>query len=115
MKIEAKVKPTEKPEKLKKAILKVFPDAELDFNEQENKFKGETSFKEFWEKVEEQKIRDSILEVLKKNKKNKRTYIDISKTTAASGKLSTYVGSSLGKIHLVIDWEEADQVIQEFN
>lgn len=110
MKIEAEVKSTEDPEKLKKAIQSVLPESKLEFNEEKRKITGEANFNEFWNRATEQRIRETILDILKDNEKDKETYIDISKTAASSGKLATDVGSSIGKIHLTISWEEIEEV-----
>lgn len=110
MRIETEVKSTEDPEKLKKAILNVFPDSEPDFNEEKQIIKGEADFETFWNRAAEQRIREAILEVLKENKRDGETRIGISKTAAFSGKLATDVGSSLGQIKLEISWEEIEEL-----
>lgn len=115
MEIKAKVKSTEDPEKLKEAILNVLSGSELNLNKEESIIKGESSFKVLWERATEQRIRDSILDILKNNERKGETYIDISKTAASSGKLATDVGSSLGEIHLTVPWKKVEKATENFD
>lgn len=114
MDIETQVKATEDPEKLKKAIKSLFPESNPQLDEEGNKLRARTNFDKLWDHLEKQKIRTAILEELEKNKTGKETYLDINKTPATAGKISTYVGSSIGKIRLKIPWKEAENKIKQF-
>lgn len=114
MEINAEIKPTENPEKLKRAVKKLFSGSEPKLDESRKEIEAEANFSQLWEKLKKQRIRDSVIELLRKNKTDGETHLDISKTPAYAGKVSVYAGSSIGKITLHIDWKEAEDMVQEY-
>lgn len=113
MKVETRIKPTEDPEKLEEAVLNLFPSAELTKDKEKNIITGEAGFEELWDKVRRMKIRKSILDVLKENVTGDETHLDLSKTSASVGKVSIYVGSSIGEIRVTVTREELKETVGE--
>jgi len=107
MKIQTNVKNTESPEKLREHIKKLIPTAEL--TQEKNQLKGEADFQDIWQRAEEQKIRKTLLEELKSNRKAEKTHLYLDKLGASTGKLSIYVNSATGKITLEIPWKEVEK------
>lgn len=113
MKVEARIKPTEDSDKLKKAIFKILPSAELSMDSDEESLTGEANFEELWEDIKRRKVRISILEILEENMNGDETHLDVSKTSASAGKVSAYVGSSIGKIRVHITQGELEGTLED--
>ncbi|AEF95606.1 RNA-binding domain-containing protein [Methanotorris igneus] len=89
VKIKAKVKPTEDKGKVKRAILKIFPKAELEFNEEYNYWEGETkNVDRFKELLRSQAILDAARVVLEKGIVGDYTKFFINKQAAYVGSLN---------------------------
>ncbi len=80
------VKPSEDPELVRSAILKIFPDAELE--QDESCFKGTATLDRFSKLIRSQKILDATRSVLIRNVRGDRTRMDINKQVATVGKVS---------------------------
>ncbi len=111
MKIKAKIKNTENPEKLMKNIKKIIPTAELNIIE-EKVIEGRGNFKEIWELAEKQKIKNTLMHELEKNKRKEKTFLELDKTASSEGKISTYINSASGNIRLEIPWLEVEKTKQ---
>ncbi len=101
--IEAKIYPTESVEKIKEAILKLFPDAQLEILP--GKIKGKAqSLEEFGKILKEERIRDAARSVfLSSLKRKQEIYFELNKQAATRGKVNFAVGNvPLGSIKVTI-------------
>jgi predicted RNA binding protein with dsRBD fold (UPF0201 family) len=109
--IRARVYPTEDVNKVKRAILNIFPDAILrvegDF------ILGETTnLENFAELLKEQRIRDSARRVLLGNFYDDKIEFEISKQAAFVGKVSFSVGNvALGNIKIRVKGDNLEALI----
>ncbi len=87
VKITCPVNPSEDPEKVRDAILRIFPDAELGLSKKG--YEGTTStLDEFGRVIRRQRILDAARGVLLKNLHRNTTYMSINKQVATVGKVS---------------------------
>ena len=103
--------PSEDPEKVRTAILKVFPDAELEMGEDE--IKGRTdNLDRFSKQIRKQKILDTTRSVMIHGKRGDRTRFFLNKQVAFVGKVSFCEERTiLGTIKVVVTDEDIDGLI----
>ena len=111
--IYTRVYPTESVEKIKKAILSIFPDSQFSFSS--DTLKGIShDISTFAKLLKEQRIRDTARSVLLGNLRGDRVEFRINKQVATVGKVSFSVGDvPLGDIRVVVEGENLAQVIDE--
>ncbi|NPA75351.1 MAG: hypothetical protein GXO25_04640 [Euryarchaeota archaeon] len=113
IKIRAPVYPTESVEKIKDAILLLFPDAVFEVKESEITATSE-SIDEFAKILKEMRIRDAARHVFLKNLHGERLEFRINKQVATKGKISFSVGDApLGDITVVVESPEIRELIEE--
>jgi predicted RNA binding protein with dsRBD fold (UPF0201 family) len=109
--IRALVKPTEDPDKIAKAILNIFPDADLEM--EGNEVRGTASTMErFGELLRSQKIRDAARSVLLRSRSGNELRFLLNKQVAFMGKVSFDSEGPLGNIEVVLADEDAEGVIR---
>ena len=109
--ITCPVYPSEDPEKVRTAILKVFPDAELEQKEDEITGKSE-SLDRFSKQIRKQKILDTTRSVLIHGKRGDRTRFFLNKQVAFVGKISFCEERTiLGTIKVVIIDDDIEDLI----
>lgn len=102
--------PSEDPEKVRDAILNIFPDAVLE--KTDKGFKGEASMNKFCSQIRKQKILDSTRSVMFKGIRGNRIILDLNKQVAVVGKISfTEQRTILGTIQVIIECEDAESLI----
>jgi predicted RNA binding protein with dsRBD fold (UPF0201 family) len=101
--IEADLMPTEDSQKLILAIQKIFPNADL--KKKGENLIGETSLSLFRELIEKQKIRDAVEGVLDSNLREGKSFMDLNKLAALTGKVALDAESPNGKIRLYLHWK----------
>ena len=111
--ITCPVYPSEDPEKVKTAILKVFPNATLE--ESDTGIKGTTdNFDRFSKQIRKQKILDTTRSVMLHGKRGDRTRIFLNKQVAFVGKISFCEEKTiLGTMKVVIIDEDIDGLIDK--
>ena len=109
--ITCPVYPSEDPEKVKTAILKVFPNAVLE--ESEMGIKGTTdNLDRFSKQIRKQKILDTTRSVMIRGKRGDRTRLFLNKQVAFVGKVSFCEEKTiLGTMKVVIIDEDIDDLI----
>ena len=109
--ITCPVYPSEDPEKVKTAILKVFPGAVLE--ESETGIKGTAdSLDRFSKQIRKQKILDTTRSVMLHGKRGDRTRLFLNKQVAFVGKISFCEEKTiLGTMKVVIIDEDIDDLI----
>lgn len=104
------VKPSEDPELVRGAILKIFPDAELE--QDEKCFRGTATLDRFSKLIRSQKILDATRSVLIRNVRGNRTRMDINKQVATVGKVSfADKHPVLGAIEVTVEDEDIHALI----
>ena len=86
VKIKCPVKPSEDEEKVRSAILSIFPDADLSMND--GLYEGSASLDRFSKLIRKQKILDATRAVLITNVRGNTTTMMINKQVATVGKVS---------------------------
>ena len=111
--ITCPVYPSEDPEKVKTAILKVFPNAALE--ESDMGIKGTTdNLDRFSKQIRKQKILDTTRSVMLHGKRGDRTRIFLNKQVAFVGKISFCEEKTiLGTMKVVIIDEDIDGLIDK--
>lgn len=111
--ITCPVYPSEDPEKVKTAILKVFPNATLE--ESDMGIKGTTEdLDRFSKQIRKQKILDTTRSVMLHGKRGDRTRIFLNKQVAFVGKVSFCEEKTiLGTMKVVIIDEDIDGLIDK--
>jgi predicted RNA binding protein with dsRBD fold (UPF0201 family) len=110
--IACPINPTEDPEKVKKALLNIFPDAEIEIAEGELKA-GTKSLERFKEILGEQRIRDSARAFLSANIHGNSIIFSISKQAAYMGKISFGgLNQALGEIEITIGDENPKNLVE---
>jgi predicted RNA binding protein with dsRBD fold (UPF0201 family) len=109
--IEAEVYPTEDVNKIKEAILKIFPDAKFEIMGGEIRAKSQ-SIENFGKILKEERIRDAARAVLLGNLYGDEIIFGINKQVATMGKISFSVGKvPLGDIKITIKGENLREMI----
>ncbi len=111
--ITCPVYPSEDPEKVKTAILKVFPNAVLE--ESESEIKGTSdSLDRFSKQIRKQKILDTTRSVMIRGKRGDRTRMFLNKQVAFVGKVSFCEEKTiLGTMKVVVIDENIDDLIDK--
>ena len=111
--ISCPIYPSEDPEKVREAILKVFPDADLEMSEDD--ITGTTgSIERFSKQIRKQKILDTTRSVLIHGKRGDRTRFFLNKQVAFVGKISFCEEKTiLGTIKVVITDDDLDDLIDK--
>ena len=109
--ISCPIFPSEDPEKVRTAVLKVFPDAELE--ETENGLTGRSAnLDRFSKQIRKQKILDTTRSVMIHGKRGDRTRFFLNKQVAFVGKISFCEEKTiLGTIKVVVIDEDIDELI----
>ena len=111
--ISCPIFPSEDPEKVRTAVLKVFPDAELE--ETENGLTGRSAnLDRFSKQIRKQKILDTTRSVMIHGKRGDRTRFFLNKQVAFVGKISFCEEKTiLGTIKVVVIDEDIDELIDK--
>ena len=111
--ISCPIYPSEDPEKVRDAILKVFPDADLEMSEDD--ITGTAgSIERFSKQIRKQKILDTTRSVLIHGKRGNRTRFFLNKQVAFVGKISFCEEKTiLGTIKVVITDDDLDDLIDK--
>ncbi len=111
--VETVCKPTEDKDKIRKAMLNIFPD--LRINEKGNMLTGKClSLDNFKEKLRNQQIRDSARKIFLRGKKENKTVFRINKQVAFVDKICfAEENHPLGDITVTIEDEDIDRIIEE--
>jgi len=109
--IETEVNPTEDVEKIKNAILSIFPDAKFEILAGEIVAKS-SSLENFGKILKEERIRDAARSVLLGNLYDDEIVFSINKQVATIGKISFSVGNApLGDIKITIKGENLRELV----
>ena len=111
--ITCPVYPSEDPEKVKTAVLKVFPNAELE--EKDDAINGRTdNLDRFSKQIRKQKILDTTRSIMIHGKRGDRTRFFLNKQVAFVGKISFCEERTiLGTIKVVVIDENIDDLIDK--
>ena len=111
--ISCPVYPSEDPEKVKTAIIKILPNAVLE--ETDNGFTGRTdNLERFSKQIRKQKILDTTRSVMIHGKRGDRTRFFLNKQVAFIGKISFCEEKTiLGTIKVVVIDEDIDELIDK--
>ena len=111
--ISCPIYPSEDPEKVRTAVLKVFPDASLE--ESEDGIRGTSqSLDRFSKQIRKQKILDTTRSVMIHGKRGDRTRFFLNKQVAFVGKISFCEEKTiLGTIKVVVIDEDIDELIDK--
>lgn len=108
--ITCPVNPSEDPEKVRAAIMSIFPDAELELGDRG--FKGTGSLDKFSKIIRRQKILDATRGVMLKNMRGCKTWVNLNKQVATVGKVSFAESRPiLGAIEVCIEDESLEMLI----
>lgn len=86
VRISCPVNPSEDEEKVRSAVLSIFPDCDLVLNN--GRLEGESSLDKFSKIIRKQKILDATRAVLIMNSRDNRTHMTLNKQVATVGKVS---------------------------
>ena len=104
--------PSEDPEKVKSAILRIFPSAEL--TETGKGFEGDADLKNFSSIIRKQKILDSTRNMMFKGMRDDKITIRLNKQVATVGKVSfAEPRSVLGALEVTIVCDDLEALIDE--
>jgi len=110
--ISCRVYPSEDQEKVKGAILNIFPDASLERTD--DGFKGEASTKKFYELIRKQKILDSTRSTMFKGNRGNRIVLHLNKQVAVVGKISfTEPKTILGTLMVTMECDDPEELIDQ--
>jgi len=110
--ISCPVYPSEVQEKVREAILKIFPDASIE--RAEDGFKGEASTGRFYDLIRKQKILDSTRSMMFKGLRGNKIVLHLNKQVASVGKISfTEPRTILGTITVTIECDEPEALIDQ--
>lgn len=110
VRVSVPVRPTEDANKVRRALLNVFPDLRIDASE--DALRGTTeSLDRLRELIRKLKIRDTARRVLLRGREGDRTRFDLSKQAAFSGRVSFAADSPLGDIAVEIESDRLEDVI----
>ena len=109
--ISCPVYPSEDPEKVKSAILEIFPDAVLE--EKDDEITGTTeSLERFSKQIRKQKILDTTRSVMIHGKRGDRTRLFLNKQVAFVGKVSFCEEKTiLGTMKVMIKDDDIEELI----
>ena len=86
VRISCPVNPSEDEEKVRSAVLSIFPDAELSLND--GRLEGEATLDRFSKAIRSQKILDATRAVMIMNSRGNTTRLSLNKQVATVGKVS---------------------------
>ena len=86
VRISCPVNPSEDEEKVRSAVLSIFPDAELSLND--GRLEGEATLDRFSKAIRRQKILDATRVVMIMNSRGNTTHLSLNKQVATVGKVS---------------------------
>jgi len=110
--ISCRVYPSEDQEKVKGAILNIFPDASLERTD--DGFEGEASTKKFYELIRKQKILDSTRSTMFKGNRGNRIVLHLNKQVAVVGKISfTEPKTILGTLMVTMECDDPEELIDQ--
>lgn len=110
VRVSVPVRPTEDANKVRRALLNVFPDLRIDASE--DALRGTTeSLDRLRELIRKLKIRDTARRVLLRGREGDRTRFDLSKQAAFSGRVSFAADSPLGDIAVEIESDRLADII----
>lgn len=113
MTIRTPLRPTEDPEKVRTAILNLFPDSEIAISQGEVVAKT-VSLERFKTMIRNQRILDSIRHSLLAGVSSCCTVISLNKQTAFVNRVSLSEGkTALGNIEVTVESEEIERLIDE--
>ena len=102
VRISCPVNPSEDEEKVRSAVLSIFPDAELSLND--GRLEGEATLDRFSKAIRRQKILDATRAVMIMNSRGNTTRLSLNKQVATVGKVSfADKRSVLGAIEVTIE------------
>ena len=110
--INTPLHPTESPEKVEKAVLNIFPDADLEVGD--DSITGRASdLERFREILRDLRIRDTARHFLMSRIRGNRIMFSISKQAAYVGKIS-FGGNrpALGEIELIVETDDPVKLIE---
>ena len=113
IRITCPVFPSEDPERVRKAVLNIFPDVTLEENG--NELKAETQNTEhFAEHIRKQRILDTARSVMMKGRRGERTVFHMNKQAAYAGKISFVEERTiLGTIKVTIEDDDITLFIEK--
>ncbi len=115
VKVIAEVKPTEDLEKVKKSILNIFPD--INIEEKKNEVIGESDsnnvFSRFIELIYSDAIRDTVNMILKEGVCGSKISFSMNKQAAFAGRVNLSKNSTLGSIKVKIYVENPYEFIDK--
>jgi predicted RNA binding protein with dsRBD fold (UPF0201 family) len=112
VKITCPVFPSEDPEKVRKAILNIFPDAVLDIREDAIDAVS-PDMRNFGEQIRRQRILDSARSVMMKGRRGERSSFSLNKQAAYAGRISfTEERTVLGTIKVTLEAEDITTFIE---
>ncbi|MGQ0797725.1 MAG: RNA-binding domain-containing protein [Methanobacteriota archaeon] len=110
VRVSAPVRPTEDADKVRRALLHVFPDLRIDASE--DGLRGTTeSVDRLRDLIRNRKIRDTARGVLLRGREGDRTRFELNKQAAFAGRVSFAAGSPLGDISVEIESERLEDLI----
>jgi predicted RNA binding protein with dsRBD fold (UPF0201 family) len=112
IRVSCPVFPSEDPEKVKKAVMNIFPDIDADIRD--GALTGETiSLEHFAEQIRRQRILDTARSVLMKGRRGERTVFNMNKQAAFAGKISFAEEKTiLGTINVTITADNITEFIE---
>lgn len=112
VKLFCKVCPSEDPEKVRDAVMNIFPDASLERTDKG--FEGTGTTNRFRELIRKQKILDSTRSMMFKGIRDNSIVMHLNKQVATVGKISfTEPKTILGTIKVTIECEDPESVIDD--
>lgn len=108
--ISSPVYPSEDREKVKEAILNIFPGASLETTN--DGFKGEANTDRFYQLIRKQKILDSTRSTMLKGVRGNKIVLHLNKQVAVVGKVSfTEPKTILGTITVTMECDDPEETI----
>ena len=112
VRISCPVFPSEDPEKVRQAVLNIFPDAVLDEGK-EGISAVSAGMEHFGDRIRKQKILDTARSVLMKGRRNERTVFYLNKQAAYAGKISFVEEKAvLGTLKVTAEAEDITSFIE---
>ncbi len=113
IKISTRIYPTEKEDVIRKAILSIFPDANIK-REEDYLIGYSSSMENFGKILREMRIRDAARGVFLSNLKGNKLIFRINKQVATKGKISFSVGDvPLGDITVIVEGDDLEDLIDK--
>jgi len=110
--ISCPVYPSEVQEKVREAIMNIFPDASIERTDEG--FKGEAGTGRFYDLIRKQKILDSTRSMMFKGIRGNKIVLHLNKQVASVGKISfTEPKTILGTITVTMECDEPEALIDE--